>query len=88
MDASPQDTGEGWTHWPIWRQLSGSSGDLGWAGVCPSLKHRGCEDLRGLSQGGDEGRRKTGLLIRELTAGHEPFGVPRPPTTAGSWTNR
>lgn len=46
--ASPQDAGEGWMHWPIWRQLSGHSGDLGEeAGVFPGWAHRGCEGLRG-----------------------------------------
>lgn len=67
----------------------GPSGDLGEeAGVFPGLAHRGCEDLRGLSRGGDEGRRKKGLLIREFTAGCEPFGGPGAPTTAGSWTSQ
>lgn len=52
------------------------------------MEHRGCEDLRGLSQGGDEGRRKKGLLIRKLTAGREQFGIPQAPTTASSWASQ
>ena len=76
--ASPQDAGEGWMHWPVWRQLSGCSGDLGEeAGVFLGWAHRGCEGLRELSGGGDEGGRKKGLLIREFTAGRQPLPAAR-----------